>query len=75
MSGLSENAKRVLEARYLRHGAKGQIIETAGQLFERVARAVSEAELIHGTTAEARCGKSVSKMYLQISTSFLILQR
>jgi ribonucleoside-diphosphate reductase alpha chain len=54
MSGLSENAKRVLEARYLRRGANGQIIESAGQLFERVARAVSEAELIHGTAVEAR---------------------
>jgi ribonucleoside-diphosphate reductase alpha chain len=54
MSGLNENAKRVLEARYLRRGANGQIVESAGQLFERVARAVSEAELIHGTAVEAR---------------------
>jgi ribonucleoside-diphosphate reductase alpha chain len=54
MSGLTENAKRVLEARYLRRGADGKIIENPGQLFERVARAVSEAELIHGTAVEAQ---------------------
>jgi ribonucleoside-diphosphate reductase alpha chain len=54
MSGLTENAKRVLEARYLRRGADGKVIESPSQLFERVARAVSEAELIHGTAVEAR---------------------
>jgi ribonucleoside-diphosphate reductase alpha chain len=54
MSELSENAKRVLDARYLRRGTSGQVIESPGQLFERVARAVSEAELIHGTAIEAR---------------------
>jgi ribonucleoside-diphosphate reductase alpha chain len=30
------------------------VIESPGQLFERVARAVSEAELLHGTAANAR---------------------
>ena len=50
---ISENAKRVLEARYLRRDSDGRIAETAEQLFERVARAVSEAELIHGTTSDA----------------------
>jgi ribonucleoside-diphosphate reductase alpha chain len=54
MTELSDNAKRILEARYLRRGTDGQVIESPGQLFERVARAVSEAELIHGTAAEAR---------------------
>ena len=51
---ISKNAQRVLEARYLRRDSDGKIIETADQLFERVARAVSEAELLYGTTADAR---------------------
>jgi ribonucleoside-diphosphate reductase alpha chain len=42
--GLSENAVRVLEARYLRRNAGGEIIETPQQLFRRVACAVANAE-------------------------------
>jgi ribonucleoside-diphosphate reductase alpha chain len=52
---IGENAMRVLQARYLRRDTHGQIIETPEQLFERVARAIAEAELLHGTAAEARC--------------------
>ena len=50
---MGENAMRVLQARYLRRDAQGKIIETPEQLFERVARAVAEAELLHGTAADA----------------------
>jgi len=46
---ISENAKRVLEARYLRRNSDRGIAESPGQFFERVARAVSEAEMINGT--------------------------
>ncbi len=52
---ITENARRVLEARYLRRDSAGKITETPDQLFERVARAVAEAELLHGTAADARC--------------------
>ncbi len=41
---LSENARRVLETRYLRRDAERRVIETPEQLFARVARAVAEAE-------------------------------
>jgi ribonucleoside-diphosphate reductase alpha chain len=51
---MSENAMRVLRARYLRRGSDGRITETPEQLFERVAGAVAEAELLHGTAADAR---------------------
>jgi ribonucleoside-diphosphate reductase alpha chain len=51
---LTPNALRVLEVRYLRRDPAGHVVETPAQLFERVARAVAEAELIHGTAAEAR---------------------
>jgi ribonucleoside-diphosphate reductase alpha chain len=51
---LSANAQRVLEARYLRRDALRHVVETPEQLFERVARAVAEAELLLGTAAQAR---------------------
>ena len=49
---ISENGRRVLQARYLRRDGRGHVIEAPEQLFERVARAISEAELLHGTAAE-----------------------
>ncbi|MEW5862612.1 MAG: adenosylcobalamin-dependent ribonucleoside-diphosphate reductase [Pseudomonadota bacterium] len=45
---LSANALRVLEARYLLRDAERRVIETPAQLFERVARAVAEAEAEFG---------------------------
>ena len=43
-AALSKAAVRVLEARYLRRDAKGALVETPRQLFERVARAVAQAD-------------------------------
>jgi ribonucleoside-diphosphate reductase alpha chain len=51
---LTENARRVLQARYLRRGSEGEVLETPDELFLRVARAVSEAELFYGPPSEAR---------------------
>ena len=51
---ISENGLKVLQARYLRRDAAGRVIETPEQLFQRVARAISEAELLFGTTSHAR---------------------
>ncbi len=50
---LSENAMRVLEARYLRRDSNGNVVETPRQMFERVARAVSEAELEYGPASHS----------------------
>ncbi len=50
---LSENAGRVLEARYLRRDERGAIRETPEELFARVARAVSQAEMFVGNAAQA----------------------
>jgi ribonucleoside-diphosphate reductase alpha chain len=41
---LSENALRVLEARYLRRDERGEVVETPDGLFRRVARGVAQAE-------------------------------
>ena len=45
---LTKNALRVLQARYLRRDATGQIVETPAQLFESVSHGVADAELILG---------------------------
>jgi ribonucleoside-diphosphate reductase alpha chain len=50
---LSANARRVLEARYLRRDAARRVIETPDELFRRVARAVAHAELLLGSAREA----------------------
>jgi ribonucleoside-diphosphate reductase alpha chain len=41
---LSDNALRVLEARYLRRDPSGEIIETPEELFRRVAHSIAQAE-------------------------------
>lgn len=51
---LSENAIRVLEARYLRRDSGGKLCETPSELFARVARAVAHAELLLGNAELAR---------------------
>ena len=51
-SHLSNNAIRVLEARYLRRDAQRQIVESPEELFERVARAVAQAESLPGYAGE-----------------------
>lgn len=53
MVSLSANALRVLEARYLRRDAQGRMAEAPDDLFARVARAVSQAELVLGTARDA----------------------
>jgi ribonucleoside-diphosphate reductase alpha chain len=50
---LSPNALRVLEARYLRRDGLRRVVETPEELFLRVARAVSQAELLLGRAREA----------------------
>lgn len=52
-TALSRNALQVLEARYLRRDQTGRITENPNELFERVARAISEAELLYGPASQA----------------------
>ncbi|MGM0375091.1 MAG: adenosylcobalamin-dependent ribonucleoside-diphosphate reductase [Chloroflexota bacterium] len=52
-SKLTDNALRVMKARYLRQDRNRHIIETPDQLFRRVAKAVAQAELLFGDASEA----------------------
>jgi ribonucleoside-diphosphate reductase alpha chain len=47
---LSENCLKVLEKRYLKRNEEGAVIETAADMFARVARAIAEAERAYGAT-------------------------
>lgn len=47
-SGLTENARTVLERRYLERNENGRVIESPEALFHRVAAEVAEADLLYG---------------------------
>jgi hypothetical protein len=51
---LTDNAVTVLEARYLRRDASGQVVEAPEELFRRVARAIAQAESHFGEAKAAR---------------------
>jgi len=42
----SENARQVLEARYLRRNRDGEVVGSPGDMLERVAAAVAAPELL-----------------------------
>jgi ribonucleoside-diphosphate reductase alpha chain len=50
---ISANAQKVLESRYFRKDREGNLIETPDELFQRVARSVSQAELHFENTRQA----------------------
>ncbi|MBN1932971.1 MAG: vitamin B12-dependent ribonucleotide reductase, partial [Desulfobacterales bacterium] len=54
--GLSDNAKRVLEKRYLNKDDTGKVIETPEQMFRRVSKHIAAAEAKYGDVS------SVEKM-------------
>jgi ribonucleoside-diphosphate reductase alpha chain len=51
---LTENAERVLQARYLKKDEHGRCVETPVDLFRRVAKSIAAAELIFDTDPERR---------------------
>jgi ribonucleoside-diphosphate reductase alpha chain len=53
LARLTDNAELVLRARYLRRAPDGEVTETPGQMFGRVARHVSGAELVFGPAKDA----------------------
>ncbi|MFC1962165.1 vitamin B12-dependent ribonucleotide reductase [Chloroflexota bacterium] len=51
---LTENARHVLEKRYLQKDKEGNVIETPEEMFRRVAKAIAAAELNYGSEADAK---------------------
>ena len=49
---LSENAKKVLETRYLKKDEQGKAVETADEMFERVAINIAQAEKLYNKDAD-----------------------
>ncbi|MDP1853482.1 MAG: vitamin B12-dependent ribonucleotide reductase [Candidatus Omnitrophota bacterium] len=45
---LSDNALKVLERRYLKKNAEGEVMESAQDLFRRVAHTIAQAEKLYG---------------------------
>ena len=67
---LSENARTVLERRYLRKDAKGKLLETPAQMFRRVARHVASAERNYDGAERAR---EMEEAFYRIMTGFEFL--
>jgi len=51
---LTENARKVLEARYLKKNAAGECVEAPEALFARVARTIADVELHYGADESQR---------------------
>ena len=67
---LTPNAETVLEKRYLSKNEKGQVVETAEDLFRRVAQAVSQADKIYNKKADLKKTENTFYEFLS-SLSFL----
>jgi len=51
-SSLSENAKKVLEKRYLKKDDSGNVVETPAEMFHRVAKNIASADTYYGKGQE-----------------------
>lgn len=62
---LSENARKVLERRYLKTDAEGNVIETPEQMFRRVAHHIAAPEAKYGGTEQA---EKMEKIFYKMMT-------
>jgi ribonucleoside-diphosphate reductase alpha chain len=62
---VTENARRVLEKRYLMKGVDGRPVETVEGMFRRVAENIAQADRLYNP--EADLGKTASKFYEMMS--------
>ena len=67
---LSKNAEIILEKRYLKKNEKGETIETAEDLFTRVAKAISEIDRVFLPSADVA---QTEKKFFQLLTSLRFL--
>jgi len=62
---LTPNAKIVLEKRYLKKDAQGQVIETPEDMFRRVAKVIASADALYGKEDQRQ---STEELFFQIMT-------
>lgn len=67
---LSDNARRVLERRYLRKDSKGTVVETPEQMFRRVASHIAKAEMKYGDASQV---KKMEEIFHSMMTEFKFL--
>ncbi|MCG8564501.1 MAG: vitamin B12-dependent ribonucleotide reductase [Desulfobacterales bacterium] len=67
---ITENAKTVLERRYLKKDPQGRIIETPEQMFRRVASHIAQAEKNYNTQADT---KPIEDQFYNLMTEFRFL--
>jgi ribonucleoside-diphosphate reductase alpha chain len=67
---LSENARTVLERRYLRKDPEGRLIEIPEDMFRRVARHISKAEAAYGDESHV---KEMEEAFYRMMTEFKFL--
>ncbi|MBI3626826.1 adenosylcobalamin-dependent ribonucleoside-diphosphate reductase [Candidatus Uhrbacteria bacterium] len=70
-AGLTESARKVLEKRYLKKDKEGKIIETAGDMFRRVAENIASADKLYGATAQEIKKTSDDFFEMQYNLEFL----
>ncbi len=67
---LTENARHVLQKRYLKKDKQGQVIETPEEMFRRVAQAIASAELNYDSKADV---KKTEEVFYQLMTNLEFL--
>ncbi len=71
LRSFSENAQRVLRARYLKKDEQGRCTETPEELFRRVARAIADAETIYSSNPAVRSEWETRFYELMVSRRFM----
>lgn len=67
---LSDNAKTVLERRYLKKDANGKVIETPEKMFRRVAHHIAKAEMKYGDASHVQ---KMEEIFYGLMTEFKFL--
>ena len=65
---LSENCLKVLEKRYLKRNEEGTVIETAVDMFTRVARTIAEGDRAYGKS-DADVERTATEFYRLMTSS------
>ncbi|MCK4784254.1 MAG: ribonucleotide-diphosphate reductase subunit alpha, partial [Desulfobacteraceae bacterium] len=67
---LSENAKRVLERRYLKKDSKNRVVESPEEMFRRVAHHIAKAEKKYGDASHV---KEMEEVFYEMMTELKFL--